>query len=114
MINASPWKGEFEWDLAGLETRVHTAKDGTGRTTAWTATAFLPWSGLRALPSAQKVAVPPKAGDRWRLNVFRVERPGGPQAPRKDAVSAAWSPPSGPSFHEPAAFRDLLFLAQTQ
>jgi hypothetical protein len=108
MIQASPWKGEFEWDLAGLETRVHTRTDA-GWTTGWTATAFLPWPGLRALPSAAKVAVPPKAGDRWRFNVFRVERPGGPKAPEKGGVSVAWSPPAGKSFHEPAAFRDLVF-----
>ena len=109
MIQASPWKGEFEWDLAGLETRVHTRKDAAGRTTGWTATALLPWPGLRPLPSAAKVAVPPRPGDRWRFNVFRVERPGGPKAPQKDGVSAAWSPPAGRSFHEPAAFRDLVF-----
>lgn len=111
MITASPWKGEFEWDLAGLETRVHTRKDAAGRTTGWTATALLPWPGLRSLPSARKVAVPPEAGDRWRFNVFRVERPGGPKAPERDAISAAWSPPSGESFHDPGAFRDLVFAS---
>jgi len=110
MIDAQPWKGDFDWNLAGLETRVALTKDPAGRTTGWTATALLPWAGLRALPSAQQVAVPPAAGDRWRFNVFRVERPGGPQDPQKDAISAAWSPPQGPSFHEPAAFRDLVFL----
>jgi hypothetical protein len=110
MITASPWNGEFEFDLPGLETRVHARKDAGGGTTGWTATALLPWPGLRSLPSAAKVAVPPRAGDRWRFNVFRVERPGGPKAPEKDAVSAAWSPPAGRSFHEPAAFRDLVFV----
>jgi hypothetical protein len=110
MITPSPWRGEFEWDLAGLETRVRPGKDESGKVTGWTVTALLPWSGLRALPSAKRVAVPPRAGDRWRFNVFRVERPGGPQAPEKDAVATAWSPPSGRSFHEPAAFRDLVFL----
>jgi hypothetical protein len=111
MIDAQPWKGEFEWDLAGLETRVHAAKHAHGRTTGWTVTALLPWSGLRALPSARSVAVPPRPGDRWRFNVFRVERPGGPQDPKKDAVAVAWSPPKGESFHEPSAFRDLVFAA---
>jgi hypothetical protein len=109
MITPTPWKGDFDWNLAGLETRAHTLKNAAGRTTGWTATAFLPWSGLQPLPSARKVAVPPKAGDRWRFNVFRIERPGGPTAPERDAISAAWSPPSGESFHEPGAFRDLVF-----
>ncbi len=109
----SPWpdkKGDIDWNLAGLETRVHAAKDAAGKATGWTATAFLPWSGLRPLPSAGKVAVPPKAGDRWRFNVFRIERPGGPGAREKDAVFAAWSPPSGQSFHDAGAFREFVFL----
>jgi hypothetical protein len=112
----SPWpdkKGDIDWDLAGLETRVHATKDAAGKTTGWTATAFLPWAGLRALPSAAKVAVPPEAGDRWRFNVFRIERPGGPGAPEKDGVFAAWSPPSVQSFHDAGAFRDMVFLGPT-
>jgi hypothetical protein len=113
----SPWpdkKGDIDWDLAGLETRVLTAKDAAGKATGWTATAFLPWAGLRALPSAATVAVPPKAGDRWRFNVFRIERPGGPEAPEKDGVFAAWSPPSVKSFHDAGAFRDLVFVGPTR
>ena len=101
MITPSPWKGDFDFNLAGLETRVLTAKDAAGRTTGWTATAFLPWQGLRALPSAARVATPPKPGDRWRFNVFRIERPGGKASPEKDAVEAAWSTPHGPHLPRP-------------
>ena len=110
----SPWpdiEGDIDWDLEGLETRVHTRTDTEGATTGWTATAFLPWSGLRSLPSARGVALPPKAGDEWRFNVFRIKRPGGPEEPQKDAVFAAWSPPSGKSFHDVKAFRPLRFEA---
>ena len=110
MIAPSPnKKQDFAWDLAGLLTRVRTTRDAAGRTSGWTATAFLPWSGLRALPSAAHVAVPPAAGDRWRFNLFRVKRPGGPKAPEANAVEVAWSPTGEPSFHVPAAFRDLVF-----
>jgi hypothetical protein len=107
----SPWpdkKGDIDWNLAGLETRVHPL-GGAGGAPGWTVTAFLPWSGLRALPSASKVAEPPKPGDAWRFNVFRIKRPGGPKSPEKDAVFAAWSPPSAKSFHDAGAFRDLVF-----
>jgi LmbE family N-acetylglucosaminyl deacetylase len=111
MVSAWPnQEGEIDWNLAGLETRVHARKDGSGRTTGWTATALLPWSGLRALPSARAVAVPPRPADRWRFNVFRIERPGGPKTPREEGVFAAWSPPSVKTFHDAAAFRDLVFL----
>jgi len=108
----SPWpdkKGDIDWNLAGLETRVATLGDAS-KPRGWTATAFLPWSGLIALPSAAKVALPPKPGDAWRFNVFRIERPGGKPSPEKDAVFAAWSPPSVKSFHDAAAFRDLVFV----
>jgi hypothetical protein len=111
MIDASPWKGEFAFDLEGLETRVAARKDGAGRTAGWTATAFLPWSGLRALPSVARVETPPRPGERWRFNVFRIERPGGKANPEKDAVQVAWSKPSGDTFHDPSVFRDMVFLA---
>jgi cellulose/xylan binding protein with CBM9 domain len=107
----APWpdkKGDIDWNLDGLETRVQPLR-GDGGTRGWTVTAFLPWKGLRALPSAAHVAVPPRAGDAWRFNVFRIKRPGGPKAPEKDAVFAAWSPPSVQSFHDAGAFRDLVF-----
>jgi len=107
----SPWpdkKGDIDWNLAGLETRVHS-QESAGRARGWTVTAFVPWRGLRALPSAGKVALPPKPGDAWRFNVFRIERPGGKASPEKDAVFAAWSPPSVRSFHDAGAFRDLVF-----
>ena len=110
MVAPSPNKQmDLAWDLAGLATRASVTKDTAGKTTGWTATALLPWSGLRALPSARAVSVPPKAGDRWRFNLFRIERPGGPKAPEKDAVEEAWSPTGEPSFHVPAAFRDMVF-----
>jgi hypothetical protein len=107
----APWpdkKGDIDWNLAGLETRVRP-QEGASRARGWTATAFLPWAGFRPLPSAAHLALPPKPGDAWRFNVFRIERPGGPRSPEKDAVFAAWSPPSVQSFHDAAAFRDLVF-----
>lgn len=111
---ASPWpdkKMDLAWNMAGIETRALVRKDGASKTPGWTATAFLPWSGFRTLPSAKAIALPPKAGDRWRFNLFRVERPGGKAAPEKDAVEAAWSETGEPSFHVPKAFRDLVFAA---
>jgi len=110
MVQPSPDKQmDLGWDLAGLETRVHPLRDGAGRTIGWTAVAFIPWSAFRSLPSASGLRLPPRPDDRWRFNVFRIERPGGPQAPERDAVMAAWSDPGEPSFHVPGAFRDFVF-----
>lgn len=109
---ASPWPdkvGHIDWNLAGLETRVQARRDAGSQTTGWTATAFLPWSGFRSLPSSRGIALPPTPGDAWRFNVFRIKRPGGAAHPDSDAVFAAWSTPSQPSFHDPSAFRSFVF-----
>jgi Carbohydrate family 9 binding domain-like len=112
MVAPSPHKEmDLAWNLAGLVTRVQVRKDASGQTTGWSATAMLPWSGLRALPSARNVALPPHPGDRWRFNLFRIERPGGKAAPEEGAIEAPWSPPGEPSFHVPRAFRDMEFAA---
>lgn len=106
MVSPSPHKEmDLAWNLEGLETRVVPAREG------WTALARLPWTGFRSLPSTARVPLPPRPGDRWRFNLFRIERPGGKEQPEKGAVEAAWSPTGQPSFHVPAAFRDLTFAA---
>lgn len=109
---ARPWpelQGDRAWDCAGLETVVRRIGLEPGGQPGWTATACLPWDGLAALSDEAAVRVPPRSGDRWRFNVFRIKRPHGPAEPERDAIYAAWSVPDGPSFHAPAAFRDLVF-----
>jgi cellulose/xylan binding protein with CBM9 domain len=109
MVSPSPNKQmDLSWNLEGLETRVVPLRD-RGKPAGWTALARLPWEGFRSLPSSARIALPPRPGDRWRFNLFRIERPGGKDHPDKDAVEAAWSPTGDPSFHVPAAFRDLVF-----
>jgi hypothetical protein len=112
MVTPSPNKKyDLTWNLEGLETRVVPFKDEGGRTIGWTALARAPFAGFRTLPSAAKVALPPRPGDRWQFNAFRVERPGGKADPARGAIEVAWSDPGVPSFHVPAAFRDFVFLA---
>jgi cellulose/xylan binding protein with CBM9 domain len=111
MIQPSPdKKSDLGWNLAGLETRV-VPFHAPGGQKGWTVLAKLPFAGLRTLPSAAAVRLPPQAGDRWRFNVFRIERPGGKGHPEQGAIEAAWSPTGQPSFHVPAAFRDFVFAA---
>lgn len=82
------------FSVTGMETSVSTSGD------RWIGTLFLPWGGLD-LPA------PPPAGSEMLFNVFRIKRPGGPEAPDEGAVFAAWSPTGSPSFHVPEAFRPL-------
>jgi hypothetical protein len=107
-----PWpalRGDLAWDFEGLVTRVTRWQDPDAGPDGWTALAWLPWAGFTSLSPESAAAVPPRPRDRWRFNVFRIKRPGGPQAPEHEAVYAAWSVPEGPSFHAPAAFRELIF-----
>ncbi len=102
-----------DWNAAGLESRVYPWKDAAGRPIGWTAVSLLPWTALAAKAPAG-TALPPKEGDRWRFNVFRIERPGGPSEPERDAQYLAWSPTGQKSFHVPQAFRDFVFAAAAE
>jgi uncharacterized sulfatase len=97
-----------EWNAVGLESRVRPRKGAAGRTTGWTVSAVLPWTALAA-KAPPGTSLPPKPGDRWRFNVFRIERPGGPKDPDTGAQYLAWSPTGNRSFHVPLAFREMVF-----
>jgi hypothetical protein len=99
---------ETIFDLDGLESAVRM-HEGTDQPPGWTATAAMPFAGLRGLPVADAIRLPPCPGDTWRFNVFRIKRPNGPLRRTEGAILAAWSPTGTPSFHVPAAFQPLTF-----
>ena len=86
------------FDVSGLETSAVRTAAG------WTGTLFLPWAGLGR-------SGPPPPGTALPFNVFRIKRPGGPDAPAEGAVFAAWAATGSPSFHVPEAFRPMRFAA---
>jgi len=63
------------------------------------------WRFVENLPFAQFYHI--EVDNEIPFNVFRIKRPGGPEAPEAGAVFAAWSPTGSPSFHVPEAFRPL-------
>jgi hypothetical protein len=96
------------WNLDGLESRVAIRRNPAGSVEGWTALAILPWRGF--VSSAPRATLPPRPRDRWRFNVFRIERPGGRAEPERGALFLAWSPTGQPTFHVPSAFRTFVFL----
>jgi hypothetical protein len=100
---------ELAWNHAGLATAVRAWRGAAGDSAGWTATAEMPWDGFRALPVPESVALPPRGGDSWRFNAFRIKRPGGPAHPADGVILEAWSATGTPSFHVPSAFRPLRF-----
>ena len=107
-------EGRFDrgWNVAGLESRVHARKDAAGRTTGWSVVSVLPWGALAA-KAPPGTALPPQVGDRWRFNVYRIERPGGPSDPEKGVLNFAWAPTGQHSFHVPEAFREIEFVGES-
>jgi hypothetical protein len=106
-VNPNARRFDASWNLEGLVTRVAMRADDVGRPAGWTALAVMPWSSFAA---AKGVGPPPRAGDRWRFNVFRIERPAGKERPEQDAQYLAWSPTGQRTFHVAEAFRDLVFV----
>jgi hypothetical protein len=112
LIVRAPWPSldsDRTWDCAGVASAVTVSRRAAGEPTGWSVDLTIPWQGLASLSPRAAARIPPRQGDRWRFNVFRIERPHGPADPERDAIYAAWSVPSGPSFHDTHAFRDLRF-----
>jgi hypothetical protein len=119
------------WDIQGLQTAVSKYSAG------WTVEIAIPWASL-AEGGASKA---PRPGDRWRVGLYRIERPGGPgraarigelqsklagvaegeQAELRkelDSLQAtsqalAWSP-TRRSFHDPERFGVVEFVLRPQ
>jgi hypothetical protein len=108
----TPWPSldsDRSWHCAGVTSRVNMEAESDGRPVGWSVDLTIPWAGLATLGPHAAARTPPRRGECWRFNVFRIDRPHGPSDPERDAVYAAWSVPSGPSFHDTLAFRDLRF-----
>jgi hypothetical protein len=102
------WKAKTDYDFdSGVIAKVKV--DGTidNRKDAdkgWLVEMAVPFDKLKG-PAAEGPAVPPKVGDAWRINLFRVDRPGTP--PKE--TGSAWSPPMAPDYHTLARFGELVF-----
>jgi hypothetical protein len=70
------------------------------------------WSVELALPLKDiynALHNPPRDGDLWRLNLYRIDRPEGAGDPGE---GSAWSPVSGRTFHDPDRFGEVIFSNQ--
>jgi hypothetical protein len=71
---------------------------------AWTVEMAIPLEDVKGLDKAQAIKIPPSVGDKWRINMFRMDMPQG-----KPQQAAGWSPPMVGDFHALDKFGDLVF-----
>ncbi|MEA1996103.1 MAG: carbohydrate-binding family 9-like protein [Gemmatimonadota bacterium] len=99
--------GILAWNSTGLKWAVHldgTLNDREETDKGWSVEMALPLNDIFTAPNK-----PPKAGDRWRINLYRIDLPDGPGNPGEPC---AWSPVSGETFHDPDRFGEIVFSAE--
>ncbi|MBM4045176.1 MAG: hypothetical protein FJ279_08685 [Planctomycetes bacterium] len=104
-------KRMFAWNASTMKTAVKTtAPVNTWQVSdnprgQWTVEMAIPFKDLDTLPHS-----PPQDGDKWRVNLYRIERP----ALKKDEDDeySAWAPTYySPSYHTVERFGVLVFSA---
>ena len=105
------------WEIDGLRTAVHvegTLNDPSDRDHGWTIEIAWPWKGLQQISTR---SVPPRDGDRWRINFSRVEweheivegRYRKVAKEVKDEANWVWSPQGVVNMHQPERWGYLQF-----
>ncbi len=111
ILNRGPGKrydGMRDFTCLGLESTTHvegTVAPGRGLgdadDTRWTVEIAMPFEGF---PLAEHL--PPRPGDIWHWNLYRIDRP----ADKKQDEYSAWSPTGAINYHRPDRFGRLLFM----
>ena len=105
------------WEISGLKTAVTvhgTLNDPRDVDRGWTVEVRWPWAGLKELTAA---SVPPKPGDRWRVNFSRVqwdtEVVGGNyrKVAGRPEHNWVWSPTGVVDMHRPERWGYVQFVA---
>ena len=98
-------EGWFEWDFKSIKSAVYVDGDGKKEGTNdkyWVVEVAVPFEDLWETPH-----VPPRDGDMWRMNLYRIER--GKSGDTSDDWYAAFNPTKRPSFHTPWEFGKFYF-----
>lgn len=86
----------FEWN-SSMKTAVTvdgTADDQGDTDRGWVAEMAIPHGDVKGMAKDMKVEIPPRPGDRWRLNAVRVDKP------KKGGLGASsWNPITIRDFH---------------
>jgi hypothetical protein len=92
-LHYESWNSEkLQWAV-----NVDGTVDGNGGDREWTCEIALPIEDIATAPHR-----PPHPGDRWRMNLYRVDR-------LPDVAEEAWSPTLQDDFHVLGRFGELVF-----
>ncbi len=100
-----PKRKDYDWN-SKLKAQVKvmgTLNKRDDQDKGWVAEIAIPLGDANGL-SKEPVKVPPKLGDTWRINMFRMDAPEG-----KPQGAAAWSPPLVGDFHALDKFGEIVF-----
>jgi hypothetical protein len=88
--------GDPSWDsgmLTAVKLRGTTEPGDTDQ--GWDAEIAIPWQAVRGRDAAMAIRLPPQVGDRWRLNVVRVDLKTGDKNPQ----ASSWNRITSADFH---------------
>jgi hypothetical protein len=88
------------WNSAKIRWAAHVdgTVDGKPGDRGWSCEIAMPLEDVVTAPN-----IPPKPGDRWRVNLYRIER-------KPEELLLAWSPTLKNDFHMPARFGEIVFV----
>jgi len=93
-----PWHYEEDRIIRAATAVRGGLKGPMAEAEGWTAEFFIPFALLKGLAN-----VPPAPGSRWRANMYRIDYDEAP------TTHWAWSPATGPNFHNYPGFGTLVF-----
>ncbi len=98
-------KNQNDWN-SKIKTAV--VVDGTldkrgDKDKGWVVEMALPWADVKG-KATHELTLPPKVGDMWRVNFFRLDAP-----EKKPKLAAAWSAPLVGDFHKLDRFGEVVF-----
>lgn len=99
-------KHHFEWN-GGMRAAVvvhGTADRRDDRDRGWDVELAIPLADVKGMAAEMDVAIPPAIGDRWRLNVVRVEKPA-----RGGIRASSWNPITIRDFHALGRMLTVVF-----
>ncbi|MGN6108448.1 MAG: carbohydrate-binding family 9-like protein, partial [Kofleriaceae bacterium] len=104
--------GDESWD-SGMVTAVAvrgTADKGGDADQGWDVEIGIPWAAVKGRDEAMAVRLPPQVGDRWRLNVVRVDKRSGGN---ENVTASSWNRITYRDFHALDRMLTVVFADPT-